>query len=271
MGTATVTDAIRVDWDHPVVTSQASSSGNILSGISIRNLKYVHGIALGTRTQNYQDDNIVIEKCVVTSSGSWTPGETTWWQAGFATGDGFSGNVLNHYYSNVFAAYNRYNFLFNGGCNASVTNFDSGHAEVDFYAIGGSTLSIRNGRSESSTRLYEEPGGASYGRDVSFADVLWTSADLNGDNHVIVKGYTGSLSLENVFITQLSAAPNIYVSNAAGRRTGVFLQGVTSRTAAASFVIANGTSQIAINNQNYNVINSSGQIDDVLNYEARVN
>ncbi len=248
LGTATCDTGVSLDWNS--AKSLRSSSGNAFRNISIRNLKYVNGFSFGLYTANFQADDNHVDNCLAV--GGFTAGETTWWQNGFVSGSASEGNVLNHNYVAAYSAYNRRNFRFSGGVNCTVTGFDVGGGEVDFYGTGSGRVSIKGGRSEVSTRLYQEAGGAGYSKDVYIADFQWHGSVLNADNRFIYKGYSGSLTLDNVEVTD-ATVPVIYVDNGAGNRTSVSTRGLSTRSAVDAVVVSSASSsKVSVMHANYN-------------------
>jgi len=256
--TDTVTSAIGMNWDNTL--SSRSTTGNTLRNIMVRNLKYVNAFALGDATAGRQMDNVQVDHCF--AQGQWTAGETTWWQVGFMSGNGTSGNVLNHGYNDCHPSANRYNYSANG-TNVNIIGGDVGAAEVDVRHVGAHHVNLQGIRSEQSQRLFEQAGGASYPSVVALRDILFEAGMLNADGRFIKIGYSGAVTLENIRVGQQAASPVIYVSNAATRSAQVTATGLLTRSAVSSlFVSAGTTTPVSVVVVNYSQLDSSGLVTD---------
>lgn len=256
--TDTVTTAVGLNWVP--ATATRSTTGNVFSNITVRNLKYVNAFGLGESSGALQVDNTQINHCI--PQGQWTPGETTWWQTGFTSGSGTSGNILNHTYIECHPSAHRYNWLANN-VNINVIGGDTGAAEVDLRHVGSYPVSMDGVRSEHSRRLFEQGGGAAYPSTVSLRNVLFSAISLHADKQFIKLGYSGAVNLEAIRVEEQDAAPVIYISNSATKSTQVTAIGLQSRNSLANLFISAGVATpVSLVVTNYTQVDSSGQVID---------
>lgn len=238
-----VTTALAHDWIP--ASAARSATQNHFRNIYIADLKYVNGFGFGLESSVYQLDQVTVEKCV--AIGEWTDGENTWWQNGFVSGSGVHANPLNHQYWGCSANANRYNVFVNV-CNTMWYGGALGYAEADFRQLGTMPISIKGSRSETSSRLLVQGGGAAYLSMVSMEDVRFVTNALDDDGRVIVMGYPGSLNISNLCLTENSATPaTIYFSSAQSRTLNVSIRGAQARTPVGSLVQSNSATVAPLN------------------------
>lgn len=242
--TATVTTAFGLNWDSAVATR--STTNNLVQGIVVRNLKYVTGIGIGSESGSVQVDLNNTFAC--RAIGAWTTGETTWYQAGFQSGSSTTaGNQIGHWYYGCVSGHNRYNWWIRN-VMSTIVNVDSGDAEVDVFHSGPNNVFLDGVRSENSTRLFDQAGGASYISSANLANIRYTDASLNVDHRFIKFQYGGTYSLRNVKVVGANdATPEIWSSGGANRATAITADGlVTTNTLGGLFTSAGGTSPVTV-------------------------
>lgn len=255
-----VQSAFGLNWDPAV--AMRSCTGNVLERLTVRNLKFVNGIAVGDNSGAVQVDQVSVRECRV--AGQWTDGETTWWRSGFKSGSSTAaGNQLDHWYNACGSVACRYNFFVEGSINATINQADVGYGEADFRQVSAGVLSVTGVRSEHSQRMFEQGGGATYSAHATFSDILWTATTLDIDSHFAKIQYGGSITFNNVIVDQQAVAPTIYISNSSSKSAQITLTGCSTRSSLNSlFVSAGPASPASIVVLNYTEQDSGGAVAD---------
>lgn len=252
------TAAIGLNWDN--TTSVNSTRSVHFENLVIRNLKYVHGLDLGGSSANRQVSEITVTQCKISGEDH---DDATYWKTGIRCGSSTAGNILNHWITDTSVFFHQYNILANS-TNVTATGIDCGHAEVDFRQTGGTNLSVKGVRSETSLRLYEEGGGATYSSSTQISNVIWSSDGMHADGKFIKFGYAGPKILENITISFTASAPKIDVDNGSGNSTQITAIGLRAPVAIASLFTVAGSPPVSIVSLNYTQDNPSDGTEDAI-------
>jgi hypothetical protein len=196
-GSEAIGDTIRYYWEP--TTAARSSCGNTFRNIMIQGVRCKTGVRIGLPGSAAQVDTTSYEN--ITAAGQWSPGQTEWWQAGFAVGSGTYGNNLSHHFWNAGATF------WAAGFQVSATHFlltsgTLGANDVDFACNTLGYFSVQGVRCEVSRRLLTNGlGPTQASANFSLSDVVWASDRLDPDGGLIVwDGMNGHLSLRNIVI-----------------------------------------------------------------------
>lgn len=252
----TVTNAIGVNWTPSV--SAGSCYGNTFYNIRVRDLKFVNAYGFGNDSTTFDVSQISVYDCYAT--GQWTDGETTWWQNGFLSGSGASANPLDHFYFGYRSAAVRYGLHANA-CSVTAVGGSATGNEVDFRQVGTRFFHISGFRGETSQRLFEQQGGATYSSSASLSDILWECNGINADLRFIKLGYGGTVRLNNVSTGTNSLQPIVYMN--ANRSVQVIADGLTTGSPIGSVFVNSGGGLASVTATGYTQTLNSQVIDKI--------
>lgn len=224
-GTESITDAIICRHNGVNRTTNYSTLHDIAISSATRR---VTGIRIGEDGDNTQNDSWKLDDLDII--GSWSSGESTWWQRGISLGGGTFGNNLDHKGYDLNVTSNAHNFHIDA-CQFALFGFETGQGEADFYVISlGSYLTAVGGRSEGSERLIRQISASSQPATAFFGDIDWKANGLHADGRFIMWQLGGHLGLRNIRAYGSpvpGSSPRIYTSSA-GKQLDVTIDGLTT-------------------------------------------
>lgn len=204
----TFDDVLVLDWD--ATKADRTTTGNMFENVQFRSIKWRNSaFAIGRFSGNTQVDNGTYRDISV--NGQWDGSSTTLYQHGVQIGSGGSGNILNHFFYGLTSSLCRFNVFNNSVSTVGVWGGSFGNAEADIKQAGDVVMTVSGIRSEASQRFFQQNGGASYGAQIAFRDVLFNTSGLHADGRFIKMGYGGGLTLDNVAVNSSGGDPTIYV------------------------------------------------------------
>lgn len=249
-GTATADKGIHLRWS---TSANRSTTRNAFRDVFVGNLKYRIGFAVEQNDGDRQNDECAYDN--VTCAGSWTAGETSWWQYGFKFGNATAGNTLNHHLVKPNALGNARGIAWEGS-SGSVYGGGMQFNDVDFYSSAHRNIHISGGfRSEGANRLFESYGYSGAEGVVALDNIWWSANSMHADQDFILHKTAGLLDIRNLIVTSASADPHINVGNLGGLIVNV--DGMVCRTAPNSLLSTPSTPDCHWTVRNYEQTNAS--------------
>lgn len=251
------TNAISIEWNK--ATALRSTTGNTLRSIRVRDLKYVAAFSVATNAANVgnQNDNTSYYSC--SAYGKWTSGEATYWQKGFAVGNGSYSNIIEHNFYGCTTSGHFNNYAINAVTGFGVYGGSVGSGSTDFNMSISSSATIQGVRSEVSQR-FVTTGVSSADSCLTLSNITFANGAQAADGQIIQWGYGGALIIDNLYIAQAITNPVIQMIGNAGRTATVMVRGGGSFTAATALVqSASANAPFIATVDGYSQLNASGQ------------
>ncbi|HUQ63755.1 MAG TPA: glycosyl hydrolase family 28-related protein [Acidimicrobiales bacterium] len=225
-------------WDK--ATAARSSTGCTFSNISIREVKFDIGFAIGTEN-HLQVDGTNFYSCLVT--GQFKAGsDAESWQYGFKFGNGVSGNNIDHSMFGSAASHCKTGLWF-GGSNAWVFGGQPADNEVDVHIESPSVFTFQGLRSEGARRFLSTAAGTA-GALIAIRDLIFVCNELDDDGYWIDSSQAGSLTLENVGATNVKSGNKARIR--ATGRVQVVVTNVLQPTAIDEGLVAAGGAKFIV-------------------------
>jgi len=198
-GTGHVTYGVSYDWD-PALTVQSSSRSHF-ENVGVRELDCKYAFAIGPNSTSYDVSECQWTNCHAYGDFTQGSGNTTQYQAGFLVGSGTFGNILNHYFDDCHVYYMRRGWNIDRVESVALQGCDGSFMEDFVYKAGPGAVTVRDARVETTWRLVDTQGGATFTSHFHAENVIWSpGAYGSSDGRFIKWQYGGSVKLDNCYI-----------------------------------------------------------------------
>jgi Pectate lyase superfamily protein len=220
-----------------------------IDNVYVEELNFKYGFGIGCNTGASDLSSVSLTNCIVNGNrGNLDDTSTTYFQAGYKSGNGTAANVLNHQYRHCTGTYVRRLFHIDAVNTVSIIHGHASFLETALYVQSTGTTVYRDARIEETRRLVMTASGTANPANLTMENILYSPAGNNAtDRQIIQWYYPGNVVLRNMWLDQHNGAVEdwlIGINNGgvATRQTNVIVDGLVTTNANATTLFLVGAS-----------------------------